>query len=57
MPVNYRGMSKSEAKRKLEEAARKLDKVYMTYRGMSGVWDAGVVSMAQKIRAHAKKIK
>lgn len=57
MPVNYKGMSKSEAKRKLEEASRKLDKVYMTFRGMSGVWDSKIIKLAQEIRKANDQIK
>lgn len=50
-------MSKSEAKRKLEEAARKLDKVYMTYRGNSGAWDSKIIKLAQDIRKALEQIK
>jgi len=57
MPVNYRGMSKAEAKRKLEEAARKLDKVYMTFRGMSGVWDSKIIKLSKEIRKAREQMK
>ena len=57
MPVSYKGMSKSEAKRKLEEAARKLDKVYMSFRGMTGLWDSKIIALAKQIRNEASKIK
>jgi len=50
-------MSKAEAKRKMEEAARKLDKIYMSFRGMSGVWDAKVIKLAKEIRNEMNKIK
>ena len=50
-------MSKGEAKRKLEEAARKLDKVYMRYRGNTGVWDSKIIKLAQEIRKAKDQIK
>lgn len=56
MPVSYKGMSKSEAKRKMEEAARKLDKVYMSFRGQTGVWDAKLVKLSFEIRKQMNKI-
>jgi len=50
-------MSKSEAKRKMEESARKLDKIYMSFRGMSGVWDSKVLKLSKDIRNEMNKIK
>jgi len=57
LPISYKGMSKSEAKRKMEESARKLDKIYMSFRGMSGVWDSKVLKLSKDIRNEMNKIK
>lgn len=50
-------MTKSQALKRLEEAARKCDDVYMKYRSKrGGAFDSALVKLANDIRKHAEKI-
>jgi hypothetical protein len=57
VPIQSRAMTKAAAKRRLAEAAAKLDKVYMSYRSVrGGAFDSKLITMANQIRKHAEKL-
>jgi len=57
VPIASKSMTKAAAKRRLAEAAQKLDKVYMSYRSIrGGAFDSKLIKMASEIRKHAEKL-
>lgn len=57
MPIKSRAMTTAAARKRLEEAARKLDTVYMQFRSKrGGAFDGQLIKLASQIRKHAEKL-